>query len=203
MNCWVQISAGQGPAECMRAVWHILKKFNDDVQKHACKSELLSSESGCVNKSFKSVLLKIAGKEIKTLQQEWQGSVCWKGKSPFRPNHRRQNWFVQVNFISPPQESEIDLKQIRFETLRGGGPGGQHVNKTSTAVRATYLPTGLAVFCQEERSQLRNKELAVARLFSLLNEEIEDQQQKNNADNRLKHYQLERGNPVKTFKGKL
>ena len=85
MSYWVQISAGQGPAECMRAVWHIVKKFNDDVKQQSCQVEMLSAEKGIAAKSFKSVLLKIEGDNIKLVREQWQGAVCWKGKSPFRP----------------------------------------------------------------------------------------------------------------------
>ena len=108
MSYWVQISAGQGPAECMRAVWHIVKKFNDDVKQQNCQVEMLSAEKGIVAKSFKSVLLKIEGENIKLVREQWQGAICWKGKSPFRPNHKRQNWFVKISFLVPPQPSEID-----------------------------------------------------------------------------------------------
>ena len=119
-------------------------------------------------------------------------------KKPFSTD-----WFVKISFLVPPRQSEIDLKQIHFEATRSSGPGGQHVNKTSTAIRATYLPSGLSVFCQEERSQSRNKELATARLFSLLQQNENSLQKENHAGQRLQHYQLERGNAIKTFSGKL
>ena len=200
---WVQISCGQGPSECMRAVWHVLKKFAQEANEQNCSCEVLNAENGSVAKSFKSVLLKVSGEGIDSLRQQWEGAVCWKEKSPFRPHHKRSNWFVKVSFLAEPQKQDIDLSQIRFEALRGGGPGGQHVNKSSTAIRATYIPSGLAVFCHEERSQLRNKELALARLVQLLKLEEEEQLQNTLGLTRMQHYKLERGNAVRIFNGKL
>ena len=87
------------------------------------------------------------------------------------------------------------------ETLRSSGPGGQHVNKTDSAVRATHLPTGLSVKVQTERSQHANKRLARALLALKLSMLAEDQASGERAERRLQHHRLQRGSPVRVFRG--
>lgn len=100
-----------------------------------------------------------------------------------------------------PLMSRKQSDAIRYETLRSSGPGGQHVNKTDSAVRATHLASGISVKVQSERSQHANKRLA--RL--LIAWKLEQQQQENSAalksQRRMFHHQIERGNPRRTFTG--
>ena len=83
--------------------------------------------------------------------------------------------------------------------MKGSGPGGQHVNKSSTAVRAVYLPMKLSVYCHEERSQLMNKKLALMRLRELVDRVNSDLKNQSADQQRLDHYNLERGNAVRTI----
>ena len=88
-----------------------------------------------------------------------------------RPGHKRQNWFVGVKTVdlaAAPAEASIAPADVRFETLRAGGPGGQHQNTTDSAVRAVHLPTGIVVTARNERSQHRNKAIALQRLEAML-----------------------------------
>ncbi|MFT4531884.1 MAG: peptide chain release factor [Thalassolituus oleivorans] len=99
----------------------------------------------------------------------------------------------------------IDLKvlanEVDVETMRSGGPGGQHVNKTSSAVRLTHRPTGIQVRVESDRSQHRNRQLAMERLHIILAAGEEEKGQALVRDRWLKHYQVERGNPVRVFQG--
>ena len=81
-----------------------------------------------------------------------------------------KNWFVGINRLVPPDLNDWDEKEVRFERMKASGPGGQHVNKTESAIRAIHLPTGLKAIVQEERSQHLNKKLAMTRLSILLKE---------------------------------
>jgi peptide chain release factor len=110
---------------------------------------------------------------------------------------------VGVAFIEPIKNDVIKDRDIRYETMRASGPGGQNVNKVETAVRATYVPTGLSVVASDNRSQTLNKKLAYERLLAKLSA-IEDE--KHSEQERavwMNHNLLERGNAVQTFKGEL
>lgn len=139
-----------------------------------------------------------------TLIGEWQGTVLWRStKNPYRPGHKRSNWFVGIAFFDEVELPQISDADIQYETCRSGGKGGQNVNKVETTVRATHIPTGLTVRCSDERSQTQNKTLARERLLLKLRQQNETaiasckNQQWSNHDN------LQRGNPVKKFAGPL
>jgi peptide chain release factor len=198
---WIQLSSGQGPRECERVLWHLLKIFESEAKQFGLHTELLEAEPGNEKKSFRSMLIKIQGTRIDELKTHWQGTLCWRSPSPFRPKHKRQNWFVQSHFLSPLTQENFDLSQVRFEAQRGSGPGGQHVNKSATAIRATYGE--FSVLCQEERSQVQNKQLALARIAQLIKNQQEQKLNETKANSRKLHYQLERGNPSRSFSGKL
>ncbi|EET0319010.1 peptide chain release factor H, partial [Escherichia coli] len=127
------------------------------------------------------------------------GAIQWICPSPYRPHHGRKNWFLGIGRFTADEQEQSDA--IRYETLRSSGPGGQHVNKTDSAVRATHLASGISVKVQSERSQHANKRLA--RL--LIAWKLEQQQQENSAvlksQRRMFHHQIERGNPRRTFTG--
>ncbi|MGL4668354.1 MAG: peptide chain release factor-like protein, partial [Saezia sp.] len=91
--------------------------------------------------------------------------------------------------------------EVAFETMRSSGPGGQHVNKTESAVRATHLPTGISVKVQTGRSQHANKNMAFLLLRHKLDEHKNTQLDQQKTERWMQHYQLERGNPVRTFTG--
>jgi peptide chain release factor len=94
----------------------------------------------------------------------WRGTVQWVEQSPFRPEHKRKNWFVGVETLEPVADTFFDVRDVRWETMRASGPGGQHVNRTESAVRVTHIPTGIQAGAMEEPSQHRNRKLALARL---------------------------------------
>jgi peptide chain release factor len=155
--------------------------------------------TGVNPKTFKSVLIALEGEDLSTFIKSFEGTVQWIGKSMFRPNHKRKNWFVGVSAFLPPETPHWLENEFKIETMRASGPGGQHVNKTETAVRITHLPTGIRAIAQEERSQHFNRKLAMSRLNRLLlkkeNETISETQ-----SNRWNHHnRLERGNPVRVF----
>jgi peptide chain release factor len=129
------------------------------------------------------------------------GTIQWIGASPYRAHHPRKNWFVSVAAFAEPAADHWDRTAVRVETLRASGPGGQHVNRTESAVRVTHLPTGLHAIAQEERSQLLNRRLALARLASLFAERAETKAREGGAARWQQHTRLIRGNPVRVYRG--
>lgn len=197
---FVQISSGQGPSECQRVVWLVSQKF----KKYFENLELIKSESGYVNNCYRSMTFEFPKPtNFEQLRGEWEGTISWRGKSPFRPNHKRQNWYVKVDFFEQIESEIFDITKVKIEAFRGSGPGGQHVNKTSTVIRAVYLPTGDTVVCMDERSQYANKQIALERLKEKITSRVLLVQKSIDLENRLMHYRLERGNSVKSFTGKL
>jgi peptide chain release factor len=201
--CWLQITAGQGPAECELAVGKVLKRIVHEAQNHSLSTETLEAVSGEQPETFSSVLISVRGESIRNFTRQWQGTIQWNCESPYRPRHKRKNWFVGVNVLVPPQDSPLFKESdLRFETMRASGPGGQHVNKTDSAVRVIHLPTGLSATAREERSQRMNKELARTRLALMFEEQANRVKASKKQETWENHRQLERGNPVRVFCGK-
>jgi peptide chain release factor len=98
--------------------------------------------------------------------------------------------------------ASLALREVRFEAFRAGGPGGQHQNKTESAVRAVHMPSGLSAVARDGRSQHRNKAIAVERLAMLLRTSQEVAAIADQQALRLNHDRLERGNPVRRFRGR-
>jgi peptide chain release factor len=88
-----------------------------------------------------SALVAISGDNAASFSNSWRGTVQWIARSPFRPEHKRKNWFVGVEMLEPVEETHFNPREVSWETMRASGPGGQHVNRTESAVRVTHLPT--------------------------------------------------------------
>ena len=154
----VQISSGQGPAECGLAVG----LFYRQLQKEGRDIRLIQSVRAKGDKGYSSILF-----ETEEDMRELEGSVLWICRSPFRPKHRRKNWFIDVSVLEQLPDTQGDMK-LRFETFRSKGKGGQHVKKVETGVRVIHVPTGISVVSTEARSQHMNKKLAMNRLCDIL-----------------------------------
>lgn len=198
----LQISSGQGPAECRRFVPLLADIICGEAARTHITCRPLAEYSG-KDDQLASLCFVIDGAELESFRTTWEGTVKWVWKSEIRPNWPRKNWFVKVSFFDFTEEtgSAFRPEELKMETFRASGPGGQHVNRTDSAVRVTHLPSGIVCTASEERSQIRNRELALLRLREKLNLIGEQQHAAQNEVMRLEHYQLERGRPVRVFCG--
>ena len=201
---YIQITSGRGPVECCRVVVLIMNKIMEQAKGLGYKVELVEHEEGPENGCMFSATLAVEGEDIKSLKNEWEGSILWVAqKNRFRHWHRRKNYFVGVHFIKPLESTLINEREITYETMRASGPGGQNVNKVETAVRATHVPSGISVSALDMRSQSQNKKLAHERLLMKLSSLEDDKQLQHDRAVWKNHNTLERGNPIKKFKGDL
>lgn len=192
----LQLSAAQGPAECCLAVVKALTRLQQEAKQMQVKLEIV--EQNPAFKGLHSVLLTLEGARADELAKAWHGTIQWICTSPYRPGHKRKNWFIGATHFAPLIQQEAN--EIVFETMRASGSGGQHVNKTESAVRATHLGSGISVKVQSERSQHANKKLAILLLQQKLTQQAEQRQAQYQAVRHKSHHQIVRGNPVKVFK---
>lgn len=197
---WLLFTAGRGPGECELAVVGLVRALRAEAEAMGLSVTLLEEESG--PHGLLSALVALEGELAESLARSWEGSVLWICSSPLRPGHRRKNWFVGVSRLAPPPPAQaLRMEDLVFEACRASGPGGQHVNKTNSAVRLTHKPSGLSVLAQEERSQHRNRALALARLWGQLAEREAQGKREASAERWRTHSDLERGNAVRTYQG--
>ena len=201
---YIQITSGRGPVECCRVVVLVMQKIVEQAKQLGLEVELVEHEDGPDNGCMFSATIEIEGKDVKSLREEWEGTILWVAqKNRFRPWHRRKNFYVGVHFFKPLQSDTINERDITYEMLRSSGPGGQNVNKVETAVRVTHQPSGVSVLATDMRSQSQNKKLAYDRLILKLSAIEEEKQMQQSHDVWMNHNLLQRGNPVKKYKGDL
>ena len=194
----LHLSSGSGPAECRWVVARLARAFIREAR--GCDVECEPLEVPDDDRA--SLLLRVSGSGAESFAQQRTGTILWTGQSPFRPTHKRKNWFVGVTPVGLVEETdEIRDADIDYQAMRASGPGGQHVNKTDSAVRATHRPTGLVAVSQEQRSQHANRKVARLKLVLLLAERREAAAGDARRDAWDRNQGLERGNPVRTYTG--
>ena len=171
-NCFLDIQAGSGGTEAQDWAQTLLRMYTRYCERKGFSVELLEESSGEVA-GIKSASLKITGDYAYGNLRTETGVHRLVRKSPFDANSRRHTSFASV-FAYPEVDETIEVTinpaDLRVDTFRASGAGGQHINKTDSAIRITHLPTNIVVQCQNDRSQHRNRAEAMAMLKSKLYE---------------------------------
>ncbi|MGD8641733.1 MAG: peptide chain release factor 2, partial [Gammaproteobacteria bacterium] len=180
-NAFLDIQAGSGGTEAQDWAEMLLRMYLRWGEKHEYKTELIEVSEGEVA-GIKSATIRFEGEYVFGWLRTETGVHRLVRKSPFDSGNRRHTSFASV-FVSPEIEDDIDIDinpaDLRVDVYRASGAGGQHVNRTESAVRITHLPTNIVVQCQNDRSQHKNKATAMKQLKAKL---YEMEIQKRNAD---------------------
>ncbi|MER7334131.1 MULTISPECIES: peptide chain release factor H [unclassified Micromonospora] len=198
MSVHLLLSAGRGPQECAWALARLLRRLEADAARRGLTAHRVQTVPGDRPDTYRSALIRISGAGTEAFAASWTGTLCWQAPSPYRASTGRKNWYVTARpcQVETPTttftEADVDIVACRT-----GGPGGQHRNKASTAVRATHRPTGLVVVVDTERQFSLNRRTAL----HLLRQRVEhgDEAARSAATTarwRI-HDELVRGNPTR------
>ncbi|MBQ9359390.1 MAG: peptide chain release factor 2 [Abditibacteriota bacterium] len=200
-SCYLEINSGAGGTEACDWVEMLLRMYTRWAEKNDYKTELIDQTPG-ESAGLKSVTILVSGKYAYGYLRRESGVHRLVRISPYDAAKRRHTTFSAVE-VTPEIEETGDLNvspdEIRIDTYRSSGAGGQHVNKTDSAVRIVHIPTGIVVTCQNERSQIKNRNTALRVLYSKLAELKRQDDDKKLSQLRGDVKSIEWGNQIRSY----
>ncbi len=196
--CFVTINSGAGGTESQDWANMLLRMYLRFCEQNKLKASIIEQQVG-EEAGIKSATLYIKGKNAYGLLKGEHGIHRLVRISPFDTNKRRHTSFAAITItpeLPPSEKIDIEAKDLRIDTYRASGAGGQHVNKTESAVRITHLPTNIVVQCQNERSQIQNRETAMKMLTAKLRQK---QREEEKAKTSVEKRKAEWGSQIRSY----
>lgn len=197
----ITIHSGAGGTESCDWADMLFRMYSRWIERHNYKSQILEFSEGD-EAGIKSVSIEVKGEYLYGHLKAEIGVHRLVRISPFDSNARRHTSFASVYaypIFEDVDEYEIDEKDVRVDTYRSSGAGGQHINKTDSAVRMTHIPTNIVVQCQNERSQIKNRESCLKMLKARVRQYYKEEEEKKRADKLEDKKKIEWGSQIRSY----